>query len=257
MSILDLSGRGALVVGGGQGMGRATALLLAQAGANTVVLDAELDRAETVAVEIEALGRKSGALSADVTRPEAVEGAIAAAEQASGGLDIVVNIVGGASWAPLLTVDETTWERDFAVNLKHHLYVGRSAARNWIENDRPGALCVVASVSGMFSSARHGAYGAAKAGVLSFTRTAAEEWWPHGIRVNAVVPGAVRTPRMEAEWAAGTTPQPTDDLLGRMADPEDIGGAITFLVSDLAKKVTGQTIVVDGGWTTRFPYSLT
>jgi NAD(P)-dependent dehydrogenase (short-subunit alcohol dehydrogenase family) len=257
VSILDLSEKGALVVGGGQGMGRATALLLAQAGANVVIVDAELERAEAVAAEVEALGRKSGALSADVTQPEAAEEVIAAAESASGGLSIVVNIVGGASWAPLLTVDEETWERDFAVNLKHHLYVGRSAARNWIKHDRPGALCVVASISGMFSSARHGAYGAAKAGVLSFTRTAAEEWWPHGIRVNAVVPGAVRTPRMEAEWAAGTTPRPADDLMDRLAEPEDIGGAISFLVSDLAKKVTGQTIVVDGGWTTRFPYALT
>jgi NAD(P)-dependent dehydrogenase (short-subunit alcohol dehydrogenase family) len=257
VSILDLSGRGALVVGGGQGMGRATALLLAQAGANTVILDAEIERAQSVAAEVEALGRKSGALAADVTRADEAEAAIAAAEQTIGGLDIVVNIVGSASWAPLLTVDEETWERDFAVNLKHHLYVGRSAAKNWIDHDRPGALCVVASISGMFSAARHGAYGAAKAGVLSFTRTAAEEWWPHGIRVNAVVPGAVRTPRMEAEWAAGTTPRPADDLFDRLADPEDIGGAISFLVSDLAKKVTGQTIVVDGGWTTRFPYSLT
>ena len=71
------------------------------------------------------------------------------------------------------------------------------------------------------------------------------------------MPGAVRTPRMEAEWAAGTTPRPADDLLGRLAEPEDIAGAIGFLVSDLARKITGQTIVVDGGWTTRFPYALT
>ena len=256
MSVLDLDGRGALIVGGGQGIGRATALLLARAGARLVVLDAERERADAVAAEIEALGSPSAALSADVTNPDAVETAMAAAEQASGGLDIVVNIVGGASWAPLVSVDEQTWERDFAVNLKHHLYVGRSAARNWIEHERPGALCVVASVSGLFSSARHAAYGAAKAGVLSFVRSAAEEWWPHGIRVNAVVPGAVRTPRMEAEWAAGTTPRPANDLLDRMAMPEDIGGAITFLVSDLAAKVTGQALVVDGGWTTRFPYQL-
>jgi len=244
-------------VGGGQGIGRATALLLAAAGARPVVLDAERERAEAVAAEIEALGTKSAALCADVTSPNEVESAVAAAEQASGGLDIVVNIVGGASWAPLLSVDEETWERDFAVNLKHHLYVGRSAARNWIDHDRPGSLCVVASVSGLFSSARHGAYGAAKAGVLSFVRTASEEWWPHGIRVNAVVPGAVRTPRMESEWAAGTTPQPAEDLLGRMALPDDVAGAITFFVSDLAAKVTGQALVVDGGWTTRFPYQLT
>jgi NAD(P)-dependent dehydrogenase (short-subunit alcohol dehydrogenase family) len=257
MSVLDLSDRGALVVGGGQGIGRATALLLASAGARPVVLDAKRERAEAVAAEIEALGIKSAGLCADVTNPDEVESAVAAAEQASGGLDIVVNIVGGASWAPLISVDEETWERDFAVNLKHHLYVGRSAARNWIDHDRPGALCVVASISGLFSSARHGAYGAAKAGVLSLVRTASEEWWPHGIRVNAVVPGAVRTPRMEDEWAAGTTPRPAEDLLGRMALPDDIAGAITFLVSDLAAKVTGQALVVDGGWTTRFPYQLT
>lgn len=258
MSILDLSGRGVLIVGGGQGMGRATALMQAEAGARSVVvLDAERARAEAVAAEIEALGVKSGALTADVTDRGAVEGAIAAAEQASGGLDIVVNIVGGASWAPLISIDDETWERDFAVNLKHNLYVGQSAARNWIDADRPGSLCVVGSVSALFSAARHAAYGAAKAGVLSFVRSAAEEWWPHGIRVNAVIPGAVRTPRMEAEWAAGTTPRPADDLMGRLADPEDIAGAITFLVSDLAKKVTGQTVLVDGGWTTRFPYALT
>jgi NAD(P)-dependent dehydrogenase (short-subunit alcohol dehydrogenase family) len=238
-------------------MGRATALLLAEAGANPFIVDADQGRAEGVVAELHALGVKSGALSADVTNSEQVEEAVAAAEQAVGGLDIVVNIVGGASWAPLLSVDEETWERDFDVNLKHHLYVGRSAARNWIEHERPGVLCIVASISGMFSSARHGAYGAAKAGVLSFTKTAAEEWWPHGIRVNAVVPGAVRTPRMEGEWAAGTTPMPADALLDRLADPEDIAGAIAFLVSDLSKKVTGQTVVVDGGWTTRFPYALT
>ena len=257
MGILDLSGRGALVVGGGQGMGRATALLLAQAGANPAVVDAEHERAESVAAEIEALGRKTAALSADVTKREEASGLIAAAEKAVGGLDIVVNIVGGASWAPLISVDDETWERDFDVNLRHHLYVSQAAARNWVDQERPGVLCVVASISGMFGAGRHGAYGAAKAGVLSFVKTAAEEWWSHGIRVNAVVPGTVRTPRMEAEWAAGTTPRPSSDLMGTIAEPEDIGGAITFLVSDLARKITGQALVVDGGWTTRFPYSLT
>jgi len=256
VSALNLSDRNALVVGGGQGIGRATALLLASEGAHPLVLDCELERAESVAAEIEALGVKSGALCADVTDADQAASAIAAAEQASGGLDIVVNIVGSASWAPLISVDEETWEHDFSINLKHHLYVGRSAARNWIDHDRPGRLCVVASISGLFSSARHGAYGAAKAGVLSFVRSAAEEWWPHGIRVNAVCPGAVRTPRIEASWNEGSVPKPTDELLERMALPEDIAGAITFLVSDLSRKVTGQTVVVDGGWTTRFPYQL-
>jgi NAD(P)-dependent dehydrogenase (short-subunit alcohol dehydrogenase family) len=166
-----------------------------------------------------------------------------------------VNIVGASSWSSLLELDEATWERDFDLNLKQHWYVAQSAARAWIDNGESGALCVVGSVSGQFSAARHGAYGAAKAGLLALVRTAAEEWWPHGIRVNAVVPGAVRTPRIEAAWKDGSIPRPDADTLGRMALPEDIADAILFLVSDMARRVTGQSLVVDGGATTKFPYS--
>jgi len=86
-------------------------------------------------------------------------------------------------------------------------------------------------------------------------QTAAEEWWPAGIRVNAVVPGAVRTPRIEASWADGSIPRPDEDTLSRMALPDDIAGSILFLVSDLARRITGQTLVVDGGATTKFPYA--
>ena len=110
------------------------------------------------------------------------------------------------------------------------------------------------SVSGVFSAANHGAYGAAKAGLLALVRTAAEEWWPHEIRVNAVVPGAVRTPRIEAAWADGSIPRPSAETEGRMASPDDIAHAAVFLVSDLARRITGQTLVVDGGTSTRFPY---
>jgi len=253
---MDLSGRCGLIVGGGQGIGRATALLLSESGADVVVLDAVSERAESVAREINGRGGRAEAVVADVTDPAQAARAVASANEAFEGLDFVANIVGLSSWASLLEVDDETWERDFAINLKQHLYVARSAARCWIDARQPGVLCLVASASGLFAAPRHGAYGAAKAGVLSFVRTAAEEWWPHGIRVNAVVPGAVRTPRIEASWADGSVPRPADDLLDCMALPEDIAGAIFYLVSDLSKKVTGQSIVVDGGWTTRFPYRL-
>jgi 3-oxoacyl-[acyl-carrier protein] reductase len=191
-----------------------------------------------------------------VTQAEAAARAVAEAGLSLGPLDAVVNIVGSASWGRLLDLDDATWERDFAVNLKQHWYVARSAARAWIEGRRPGALAVVASVSGLFSAPNHGAYGAAKAGLLAFVRTAAEEWWPHGIRVNAVVPGAVRTPRIEALWTSGGVPAPGPETLARMALPEDIANAALFLVSDLARLVTGQALVVDGGATTRFPYAM-
>ena len=115
---------------------------------------------------------------------------------------------------------------------------------------------VVASVSGLFSAPNHGAYGAAKAGLMAFVRTAADEWWPHAIRVNAVVPGSVRTPRIEELWRSGTVSEPDADVQGRMAQPEDIAHAALFLVSDLARRITGQTLVVDGGTSARFPYRM-
>jgi len=256
VSVLELTGRSALVVGGGQGIGRAAALALARSGASVAVLDAERERAERVAGEVRSLGVGSAPLVADVTRPEGAAGGVAEARKAFGPLDAVVNIVGSASWAPLLEMDEATWERDFAVNLKQHWFVARSAARGWIEARRPGALAVVASVSGLFSAPNHGAYGAAKAGLMAFVRTAADEWWPHAIRVNAVVPGSVRTPRIEALWRSGAVSEPDADAQGRMAQPEDIAHAALFLVSDLARRITGQTLVVDGGTSARFPYRM-
>jgi NAD(P)-dependent dehydrogenase (short-subunit alcohol dehydrogenase family) len=254
-SLFGLAGKSALVVGGGQGIGRATALLCARLGARVAVLDAERERAERVAGEVRALGVGAAALCADATDAAAAAHAVAEARAALGGLDALVNIVGSASWGTLLELDDATWERDFAVNLKQHWYVARASARGWIDARQPGALCVVGSVSGLFSAASHGAYGAAKAGLLAFVRTAAEEWWPHGIRVNAVVPGTVRTPRIEAAWASGAIRTPSAEDQRRMASPDDIANAAVFLVSDLSRRVTGQTLVVDGGQTTRFPFS--
>lgn len=255
MGLIDLSGRGALVVGAGQGIGRATALLLGRAGARTVVLDRHRDRAEQVALEIREAGGFGRAVVADGTVTAQIRSAVAEAEQLSGGLDLLVNITGSATWAPLLALEDADWERDFAVNLDQHLQVSRMLAEHWIETRRPGVICVVASISGVFASPGHAAYGAAKAGLLGFVRTAAEEWWPSRIRVNAVVPGSVRTPRIEATLMEEGADRPAD-LLTRMAMPEDVAGPIAFLVSDLARRITGQTVVIDGGTGSRFPYAL-
>lgn len=255
-SLFGLSGRSALVVGGGQGVGRAVALSLARVGARVAVLDSERERAERVASEVRTLGVHAAAVVADVTRAEEAARAVGEARAALGALDAVVNIVGSASWGALLEVSDETWERDFAVNLKQHWYVARAAARTFLEAEQPGALCVVGSVSGLFSAANHGAYGAAKAGLLALVRTAAEEWWPHGIRVNAVVPGTIRTPRIEAAWASGAIPKPAPAEESRIASPEEIADAALFLVSDLARRITGQTLIVDGGQTTRFPFRM-
>jgi NAD(P)-dependent dehydrogenase (short-subunit alcohol dehydrogenase family) len=252
--LLDMRGRRALVVGGGQGMGRASALLLARAGARVVVLDEVAERAEAVTTELRATVATAAPLVVDITDRAAAEDAVREATVQLGGLDSVVNVVGGASWAPLLELDDDTWERDFRVNLAHHRFVGAAAARAMIRGGSGGSLVLVASVSGLFSAAGHAAYGAAKAGLLALVRSMAEEWWPHGIRVNAVVPGAVRTPRIEAAWASGEIRRPAADVEARMALPEDVAGAIVFLASALARRITGQALVIDGGVTTRFPF---
>jgi 2-deoxy-D-gluconate 3-dehydrogenase len=249
-----MRGRSALVVGGGQGMGRASALLLARLGAAVVVLDEVAERAAAVADEARAAGARAEPLVADVTDAAAAEAAVGEALQRLGALDTLVNVVGAASWAPLLELDDATWERDFRVNLKQHWSVSRAAARAIIAGGRGGSLVVVASVSGLFSAAGHGAYGAAKAGLVALVKTMAEEWWPHGIRANAVVPGAVRTPRIEAAWASGAIRRPAPEVEERMALPEDVARAIAFLSSEWARRITGQTLVIDGGVTTRFPF---
>ena len=251
----QLEGRRAAVIGAGQGIGRAAALALARAGARLALVDERVERAEAVAREVTTPRDRAVAVAADVTDAEQAASAIAAADEALGGLDCVVNIVGGASWAPLLEVGEETWRRDFRVNLDQHWYVGRAAARRWLEADAPGSLVVVASVSGVFAAPNHGAYGAAKAGLLSLVKSMSEEWWPT-VRVNAVVPGAVRTPRIEAGWASGEVPRPDESVVGRMAEPEDVADAALFLSSGLARRITGQALVVDGGTTALFPYSL-
>ena len=250
----DLRGSAFAVIGAGQGIGRATALLLAGQGANVALVDEVEERARAVGREAETRGVSAVSLGADVTDARAAEDAIARAWKELGPLAGVINIVGSASWAPLSEMDQATWQRDFRVNLDQHWYIARSAEARWRNADASGSVVVVASVSGVFASPRHGAYGAAKAGLLSLARTMAEEWWPR-VRVNAVVPGAVRTPRIEGMWQSGAIPRPAADVVDRMAEPEDIAAAAVFLSSPLARRITGQAIVVDGGTSTRFPYS--
>ena len=245
------------MVGAGKGIGRATARLLAAAGAHVVVLDRHADRAQTVAEEITHSGGTASVVCADLVTPASVEVALEEAESKAAGLDILVNITGSATWKPLLEQDPAAWDRDFWVNLDQHLHVSRRMVKGFRDANRDGVICVVDSISGLFGSPGHAAYGAAKAGLLSFVRSAAEEWWPLGIRINAVVPGSVRTPRIEETLMSGGAASIPDEMLARMSTPEEIAGPIAYLVSDWAKKITGQTLVIDGGATSRFPYELT
>jgi NAD(P)-dependent dehydrogenase (short-subunit alcohol dehydrogenase family) len=252
-NILGLQGKGALVVGGGSGIGRATCLLLSRAGANVTVADLDAAAAEKVAAEVVALGAKAGTAIGDVTVERDALSIVDTAVRLHGALEVVVNIVGMAGWVKLLELDDAAWELDLQRNLRQHLYVGRAAARRMIEQRRGGRMALVASVSGLYGAPNHGAYGAAKAGVMALARTMAVEWGEHGIRVNSVAPDMIDTPRVVASrQRRGEADSPDFFRENRMSVqrrglPEDIAGALVFLVSDLSGFITGQNIVVDGG----------
>jgi NAD(P)-dependent dehydrogenase (short-subunit alcohol dehydrogenase family) len=257
-NVLGLAGRPALVIGGGDGIGRESVLLLARAGADVALADMVQEKAEAVQKEAEALGVKAVALSGDVTDQAQAERIVAEAADFHGGLEVLINMVGTAAWGDLFELTDEEWDLDLSRNLRHHLYVGRAAARRMIDGGRGGRMAFVASVSGLYGAPNHAAYGVAKAGLMSLTRSMAQEWAPHGIRVNAVAPDIIATPRVVAAWkAAGQDTQGSVGYdrapLARFGTPAEIAGPLVFLVSDLSSFMTGNTLVSDGGAINAFP----
>lgn len=258
---LGLHDKPVLVVGGGSGIGRASALLLAELGADVAVADLDGGRAAEVRDEVAAVrGGTATAIAGDVTDAAGAQAVVDEAHAALGGLHAVVNVVGIASWCDVLSLDLETLERDARNNLVHHLFVGQAAARHMIADGNGGNLAFVTSVSGMYGAPNHGAYGAAKAGAAALARTMALEWAPHRIRVNTVSPDVIATPRVVAGLdELGVVDRNTIAVgdgvpLARWGTPAEIAGPLVFLVSDLAGFMTGQTLVVDGGSQVRFPH---
>jgi NAD(P)-dependent dehydrogenase (short-subunit alcohol dehydrogenase family) len=254
-NVFGLDGKPALVVGGGSGIGRETAKLLAEVGARVAVADLDPDRAAQVAKEVDGI-----AISGDVTDPADAQRVVDEAHSGLGGLAVVANIVGLAAWADIMSVDLATWEGDLRINLTQHLLVGRAAARYMIDEGVRGSLALVTSISGIYGAPNHSAYGAAKAGATNLARSMANEWAPYGIRVNSVAPDVIATPRVVAGFEdRGVSDMNSivreEALLGRWGRPEEIAGPLVFLLSDLAAFITGQNLIVDGGSNARFPHS--
>ena len=249
--MLGLTGKVAIVWGGGFGMGERTSLRLAEAGAHVAVVDLVPERAEKIAGEIVAGGGKAVALSADVTDEPSVEAALAEAEAALGPVDVMATVIGLGVWGQLVDFTMEEWEEAHRINLTSFYLPARAVARSLIRNGKPGAIACVSSVSGLTSAPNHGGYGAAKAGMINLIRTMANEWGQHGIRVNAAMPGSCATPRLDF-GEAGLAKMKQLLPLGRPATPDEIAKALVFLVSDLASYVTGHNLCVDGGWTSTF-----
>ncbi len=240
----------ALVTGGGRGIGRAIVRHLAAEGAALAVLDLDGAVAEEVAAELATAGHRALALAADITDPAAVEAAVAAAEAALGPLTLLVNNAGFTDAGDLAGLSLDSWRREVAINLDGPYFCLRAVLPRMAAR-RAGAVVNVASVNGtrFFGNP---AYSAAKAGVINLTQAVATEYGRHGIRCNAVLPGSVRTANRSWEIRLQKDPQVFDKLarwypLGRVAEPEDVAKAVSFLGSADASYITGAALPVDGG----------
>jgi 3-oxoacyl-[acyl-carrier protein] reductase len=245
---IDLSPRTALVTGGSRGIGRATAELLAEAGAKVAVNYRRDDRsAEDFVRRVRADGGEALALAGDLSRPEVARQLVRDVLAAWGRLDIVVNNAGIWEEDRAGAGDLDTWDRTFAVNVRG-AFVLTDAAIGPIEKER-GSIVFVSSTAGQRGEARHSAYAASKGALISYTKSLAAELGPRGIRVNCVAPGWVDT-GMTAEALGDAESRAEIEKsipLGRVGRPEDVAAAILFLVSDLARHVQGEVLNVNGG----------
>ena len=214
-------------------------------------IDSVPELADEIAKEVEGVAHV-----ADARDRASVEQAVSTAASALGRLDGLVDIVGMAKYVQLLETTDEDFDWTFGMVLRHAFLFSQAAGR-LMAGTGGGSMVFVASVSGISSAPRHAAYGAAKAALMSWVRTLAVELGPQGIRANAVAPGMVWTPRISKfVGEKGKKLNEENTPLGRVAVPTDIASAILFLCSDLASYVTGQTLVVDGGVGSKFPYPL-
>lgn len=243
----QLTGRVALVTGAATGIGRATALALAQAGA-AVALNHRRQSAEVeqLVEELQTLGVRAAAFDTDVTRAAEVAGMIGAVEDALGPIDVLVNNAGIILEKPLIETSEDEWDRLLTVDLKSVFLVTRAVLPG-MQARGGGAIVNIASDLGILGRANFTAYCAAKAGVIGLTRALARELAPH-IRVNAVAPGAVNTSMVSPElMSAASLAQELAVPQGRIAAPAEIAASVVFLASDLARFYCGQVLGPNGG----------
>lgn len=253
MTVLDtfrLKGRTALVTGAGRGLGAAFAVALAEAGADVVVHGRNQENAERTAAAVRAAGREALVVLGELASDDGPEQVVAQATDWHGQLDILVNNAGACVHRDALEVTDEEWDLVVNTNLRALWRVSQAAGRRMVAQGA-GSIVNIGSMSGFIVNRpqMQPAYNASKAAVHHLTRSLAAEWAPHGVRVNAVAPGYVKTemspvhePRFQRYWIEDAPQQ-------RFAMPEEIAPAVVFLASDAASFMTGSIVVLDGGYT--------
>jgi 3-oxoacyl-[acyl-carrier protein] reductase len=256
---LGLDGARAIVIGAGfipyrAGHGRGSALQLAAAGATVACVDMDEGRASEIVAEIQQAGGKAFGVVGDVRAEAEASRIVGEAVAGLGGVDVLVDVVGEAIFARSDQQTEEDWDYQMTKSLKQFFFVMKAVVPPLIEQGTGGSITAISSVDGFCSSRFHVAYGAAKAGVISLVKTYSDELGRYGIRVNCVAPGNVGG----AVWDKPDVPF-GQDVANSLAPPRpmDIANGVLFLSSSLSARVTGQTLVVDGGATTRSPWGFT
>ena len=243
---MDITGKCAIVTGGGRGIGKAICLRLARSGADIAAVDILESEAAATAGEVEALGRKAVAVACDVSSPAEVQAMFARVADSLGGIHILINNAGITRDNLMMRMSDDDWKKVIDVNLSGAFNCCREASKYFIKQ-RFGRVVNVSSVVGLMGNAGQANYSASKAGIIGLTKSVAKELATRGVTANAVAPGYVDT-----EMTRAISEQARSKLISlipvaRLGEVDDVANVVAFLVSDDAAYITGQVINVDGG----------
>lgn len=248
--LFDLSGRVALVTGAGRGLGRTMSLALASAGANLALASRTPGELESLAAEVRGLGRDALPVACDVTNESSVEGAVRGTIEGLGRMDILVNNAGINVRKPMLELSVEEFDSVVETNLRGYFLCAQAAGRRLVEQGK-GKVINVSSILGHVGLPSQSPYASSKGGIEQLTKVLALEWATSGVQVNALAPTYFETPLTRPlfedperhAFITGRTP------MGRWGQPHELAGAVIFLASDASDFITGQSLLVDGGWT--------
>lgn len=246
--VRGLKGKGVLISGGSRGIGRATARRFLEEGAAVFLCGIGTADVEETVRELQGLG-SIGGLTCDVSREDAVARLLDEAQRHLGAVDVLINNAGIAWQEGFLDITAEHWDRILATNLRGMFLVAQAVARQMVSGGRKGAIVNMSSTNGLAAEANYAHYNASKGGVLLLTKSMAVELGSHGIRVNALCPGKIRTPLSEGIEDPAAVARFERDMipLGRSGTPDEVAAAYAFLASDDASFIHGEALVIDGG----------